>query len=271
MSRQVGLDELPAVLGRVGSAPTLDAALRALVSGAITLLQADEGLIRAYRAGPEDEDLTIHLRADSTEIPVMTGKALPGTIGAELQAGGPAILIRDYWSCDPAKLPIYDQLRSQNIRASVAVSLDLAGHQVGILHIGHHLPDYFTTDDLRIAETLAAHTAAILERARLEDARRRADAAYSRLDGALLVARTVAHEINNALSPVVGYAELLSVHPAVAADPTACKYAQLIVEAGDQVAQKVHRLERIVRLEERPSVLGPDRPLLDLDRSSSSS
>src|SRR5688572_30718598 len=36
------------------------------------------------------------------------------------------------------------------------------------------------------------------------------EAREARLDGALLVARTVAHRINNAISPVAGYAELLT-------------------------------------------------------------
>ena len=91
----------------------------------------------------------------------------------------------------------------------------------------------------------------------------------ARLDGALLVARTAAHQLNNALSPIVGYAELLSLLPAVRSDPTARTYATLIGESAAGASNLVQRLQRIVRLEETPSPLGPDKPLLDLDRSAS--
>ena len=91
----------------------------------------------------------------------------------------------------------------------------------------------------------------------------------ARLDGALLVARTAAHPLNNALSPIVGYAELLAMLPAVRSNPTARSYAALIGESAASAAHLVQRLQRIVRLEETPSPLGPDKPLLDLDRSAS--
>ena len=90
-----------------------------------------------------------------------------------------------------------------------------------------------------------------------------------RLDGALLVARTAAHELNNALSPVLGFAELLATRPAVATDPRARQYVENIAEAATQAADIVRRLQNITRLEEDESVLGPDYPILDLERSSS--
>ena len=90
-----------------------------------------------------------------------------------------------------------------------------------------------------------------------------------RLDGALLVARTAAHELNNALSPVLGFAELLATRPAAAADPMVAQYVRHISEAAAQAADIVRRLQNITRLEEDESALGPDFPILDLERSSS--
>jgi DNA-binding response OmpR family regulator len=87
----------------------------------------------------------------------------------------------------------------------------------------------------------------------------------ARLDGALLVARTVTHEINNAISPVVGYAELLSLIPAVGADPTAAGYARSISEAAAHVADRVRRLRQVTRLEESALQMGPGQPVLALD------
>jgi CheY-like chemotaxis protein len=88
-----------------------------------------------------------------------------------------------------------------------------------------------------------------------------------RLEGALLVARTVAHEINNSLAPVTGYAELLAIHPEVARIPQVVTYAERIRDSALEVAAKVQRLQRIVRLEEQSSPPGRDQPLLDLERS----
>jgi signal transduction histidine kinase len=87
------------------------------------------------------------------------------------------------------------------------------------------------------------------------------------MDGALLVARTVAHDINNTLSSLLGFAELLGLCPSVSADPTAALYAQQIGLAAEEVGEKVRQLQGIIRLEETPSTLGPDQPLLDLEKS----
>jgi PAS domain S-box-containing protein len=89
----------------------------------------------------------------------------------------------------------------------------------------------------------------------------------TRLDGALLVARTVAHEINNALSPVAGFAELLALRPEVARDPQAASYVRLIREAAMDVTAKVRRLQAIVRLQEQSALAGAGMPVLDLERS----
>ena len=89
----------------------------------------------------------------------------------------------------------------------------------------------------------------------------------ARLEGALLVARTVAHELNNTLAPVLGYAELLMDRPGVAEDPQALAYASSIARAAAHTAAKIRRLQYLSRLVERPSAYGPDEAVLDLERS----
>ena len=119
------------------------------------------------------------------------------------------------------------------------------------------------------ARRLLQEAAAELSRARHALAHEHEASERARLDGALLVARTAAHQLNNALSPIVGYAELLDMLPSVRNEPTARSYVALISESATVAADLVQRLQRIVRLEEAPSPLGPDKPLLDLDRSAS--
>jgi PAS domain S-box-containing protein len=107
----------------------------------------------------------------------------------------------------------------------------------------------------------------VTERVRGEAAEREAERDRSRLDAALLVARTVAHEINNALSPISGGAELLRMDPEVAAHPSRSAYLTMIESAAQEVAAKVRRLQSIVRVEAQESVLGADQPVLDMERS----
>jgi hypothetical protein len=101
-------------------------------------------------------------------------------------------------------------------------------------------------------------------------ARQQADverAEKARLDGALLVARTVAHEINNALTPVLAGTDLLLLLPQVAGDSTVTSYLHLIVKGSEEVAERVAQLQRIVRLEEAHTGTPEAIPMLDLQRS----
>ena len=87
-----------------------------------------------------------------------------------------------------------------------------------------------------------------------------------RLDAALLVARTAAHRVNNALAPVVSYTHRLTQHPAVQADARLTRFATVAERGAQRAAAEIARLQRIVRLEEDQTVALPV-PVLDLDRS----
>lgn len=104
--------------------------------------------------------------------------------------------------------------------------------------------------------------------ARELDHLRRAEVEKARLEGALLAARTAAHRINNALSPMAGYAELLMVHDGIRADPTARLFAQQISDAALTAAQEIGKLQQIVRLQEDAIGQTTGLPVLDLERSS---
>jgi signal transduction histidine kinase len=107
---------------------------------------------------------------------------------------------------------------------------------------------------------------ALAHREATDDARIQATAEAARMEGAFLVARTVAHEVNNALAHVVGYADLLSSSPALASDAHARRCADLIVQSAQEAGEKIHRIQRISQLELAPD----DRtgfPILDLQRS----
>lgn len=80
----------------------------------------------------------------------------------------------------------------------------------------------------------------------------------ARLDGAIKTARMVAHQLNNQLSPVRGYSELLV--DMLEGEPR--QFAQRISRAVEVSSATVARLQRIIKFEETDA---GGYPMLDLD------
>jgi DNA-binding response OmpR family regulator len=89
----------------------------------------------------------------------------------------------------------------------------------------------------------------------------------AKLEGVLLAARTAAHEINNVLALPVGYAEILALHPAVRRDPVLLKQVNEIRDNAQRAADILGRMQRVIRLQEVPTPLGPEKTVLDMNRS----
>ena len=89
----------------------------------------------------------------------------------------------------------------------------------------------------------------------------------ARLDGAMLLARTAAHELSTALGLAAGYADLIAAHPTVQNDPVLAEYAEEAQQGAADAARTLTRLQHVIRLAETPSPLGADKHVLDLDRS----
>jgi CheY-like chemotaxis protein len=150
--------------------------------------------------------------------------------------------------------------RLREVGQGTAVPITDGREVLGVLSVwGESLGE----PDMAAIELLGRQAGAALAALRHRAAERERD----RLDGAMLLARTAAHAINNALGLTSGYAELLAGHPAVASDPELSGYVAEILKGTAQAAERVGRFQRVTRLEETPSPLGEGRPLLDLDRS----
>src|SRR5262249_42210268 len=80
----------------------------------------------------------------------------------------------------------------------------------------------------------------------------------ARLDGAIKTARLVAHELNNDLSPVRGYGEML----AGMLEGEGLTFAEAILRAADAATATVARLQQIIKFEETSSA---GERMLDLD------
>jgi signal transduction histidine kinase len=102
--------------------------------------------------------------------------------------------------------------------------------------------------------------------ARQQEALRREQERAIRLDAALLVARTAAHRVNNALTPVVGFSELLTLAPTIRQDATLRAYAAQLCDGAQAAAREIQQLQRLIRLE--TDVNSPrGLPVLDVERS----
>jgi signal transduction histidine kinase len=102
--------------------------------------------------------------------------------------------------------------------------------------------------------------------ARQQEALRREQERAIRLDAALLVARTAAHRVNNALTPVVGFSELLTLAPAIRQDAALRAYAAQLCAGAQAAAREIQQLQRLIRLE--TDVNSPrGLPVLDVERS----
>ena len=250
-------ERMAATLASIGASATLEEGLEALVRGGMDLLGGVCGTARVRDPASGERPISVSVERDGTvTVHRPAGAPRLGSYAAAIEAGGPAVLVDDFWALNEREYPYHQEMRQAGLRASVMVPMDAGEKRIGSLHFDHPTPSYFTRLDVSLAETLAAYAAQAVLRLRLEEER----GERARLDGAMLVARTVAHEINNALSPVVGYAELLGLRPAVAADPKAADFVRQIGEAAADATAKVLRLQRIVRLQEDVSPLGPSHP-----------
>jgi K+-sensing histidine kinase KdpD len=144
-------------------------------------------------------------------------------------------------------------LGKSGVHAGIAVPLQYEGRLLGTLAVGALTPAVrFSDVDAEVLELLASTAAAIfigLERAQLE--------------GVLLTARTVQHELNDQLAQVVGYADLLAGDPRLSAELEPLGHE--VVEGAQRAAATVERLQYVsdVQTVER----GGPGPILHLVRS----
>jgi K+-sensing histidine kinase KdpD len=146
-------------------------------------------------------------------------------------------------------------LGKSGVYAGIAVPLQYEGRLLGTLAVEALAPTVrLTAADVNMLELLAGTAAAMfigLERAQLE--------------GVLLTARTVQHELNNQLAQVVGYADLLVSDPRLSGELE--QLGQVVLDGAQRATATVERLQYVTRVEtvER----GGPGPILDLGLSTS--
>jgi GAF domain-containing protein len=235
----------------LSSSLTLDDVLEALQAQAGALLGADGASI--HLAAPDGRNFVRRRPssfANGSQVQIAVGDLLPpdGFI-AEAVATGRAAFAPDSQR-DPRVADVVGRV-SPDVVSSLVAPLVADRETLGILLM--HWSRRVEVDDGQVAvvEALASQAGVAIRNARLHEAAVEA----ARLEGTFKTARAVAHSVNNHLTRVIAAAELLQLEL-----DGELRYAGLlssIVEAGEEAARFVARLQQALRFVEQPTPIGP--------------
>jgi signal transduction histidine kinase/ActR/RegA family two-component response regulator len=176
-----------------------------------------------------------------------------GSAGLQLCAKGQTVYIPDTLK-GPAELT--EKLAGVGLRSAVAVPLLVDNKLFGVLLAARLPAEAFSSGDCEFLRMLSEHVALAAHQARLHG---ELEHAYNelretqqsvmqqeRLKALGQMASGIAHDVNNSLSPVVGFSDLLLQSEQGLTD-TAKKYLKFIRTAGDDIAHTVVRLREFYR------------------------
>jgi PAS domain S-box-containing protein len=161
----------------------------------------------------------------------------------------------------------FAQLLSRGgIRSFVAAPLVVESNVFGVLIAARRVPQGFSSADCEFLRQLSEHVALAAHQAQLHTALQRAYDDLHQTQQAVMqqerlkalgqMASGIAHDINNAISPVALYTEsLLETEPGLSV--RARDYLETIQRANDDVAQTVARMREFYRPREAELVLSP--------------
>ncbi len=125
----------------------------------------------------------------------------------------------------------------------LAVPLQAHNHTIGVLELVNKRIGTFNESDCVIAETLAASAAIAIENARLmKDVRQHRDELQARNEELDAFAHTVAHDLKNPLTLVVGFADMLHDMFTTLSEEETKQYLNIITEHGKKMGHIIEAL-----------------------------
>jgi PAS domain S-box-containing protein len=216
------------------------------------------------------------------------GSALAMTTGTRIpiDSNGLSRCVRGHLVYEPdvrgKSLPFARRLAAAGLRAFVGAPLLVESNVFGVLVAARRTAAAFTSADCEFLRQLSEHVALAAHQARLHSALQRAYDDLRQTQQAVMqqerlkalgqMASGIAHDINNAISPVALYTEsLLEGEPGLS--DRAREYLQTIQRSSEDVAQTVARMREFYRPREAELVLLPVdvnhvmRDVIDLTRA----
>ena len=165
-----------------------------------------------------------------------------------------------------ANAPLPYDLSDTRIRALVAAPLRVDDEVLGVLTAGRHSPNSFSSQECEFLRQLSEHVALAARQGELHASLRRAydDLRLSqqtalqqeRLSALGQMASGIAHDINNAITPVTLYLDTL-LESDSNLTPRARQYLPIVLRAIDDVSATVSRMREFYRPRDEQTALAP--------------
>jgi signal transduction histidine kinase/ActR/RegA family two-component response regulator/HAMP domain-containing protein len=166
---------------------------------------------------------------------------------------GKPVIWPDMQTCE---WPLQERLVKTDLRSAIAVPLMVEGELFGILLAARRAANAFSSGECEFLRMLSEHVALAAHQARLHtqlqsayDELRQTQQAVmqqERLRALGQMASGIAHDINNALCPIVVYTDMLLQKGRALEDDT-CKYLKNIKTAGEDISHIVSRMREFYR------------------------
>jgi two-component system NtrC family sensor kinase len=229
-----------------------DQVLRAILREVTYTLETDAASV--FLKDPATGELVFQAGSDDPQ-PLIGARLAPGQGIAGWVAEHDESLQIDDVSDDPRFHRGFDQESGYNTRNLLAVPLRARDQVIGVLEAVNRLSNTFAPGNLELLESLALTAAAAIENARLfKEATERLQQlqrtqaqleAAARMATAGGLARGVAHEINNALTPMLGTASLLLDRPDL--DDDLRNSLQIITNGIQRIRKQVKQFAELAR------------------------
>ena len=228
--------------------------------GSAYVLDAPTNTFRTMVRGPKGKAIAAQIQ-------------MPDVLPVAETIFGPCLLGEMVYHPDLSQvnMPLSQKLAQAGLLSALGVPLVVEDKVFGLLVLERRNRDGFSLAERDFVRALSAHVALAIHQAQLyQDLRKAYDELHQtqqtvmqqeRLKAVGQMASGIAHDINNALSPVVGFAELIAQTEASLTEDGK-KYLQYIKTAGMDVAQIVGRLREFYRPRDPEESLQP----LDLNR-----
>jgi len=252
------------------SALTLEPLLKKILATAAELTDSEEAsiLLRDTRTG-ELHFLTAFGTTSGKLMEADVPVPIEGSIAGTVLTSREPLIVPDV-QADPRYYREVSQQIGLETRSVLAVPLQVKNRCIGVLEALNKRGDQgFSQGDAKTLIDLAAHAAIAIENARLyqavvdhaeqleERVRERTAELKARNEELGAYDHTVAHDLQNPLALVIGYAEMLEMDYATVIDPDGLHYLRKIMQVGHKMSSIINELLLLAELREVEAQLEP--------------